>query len=181
AGILGDAVNTEHLHDLGKLTFGFMVFWAYVSFSQMMLIWYAGIPEEAVYYHLRWGDHGWTSVSIFLLVGHFVLPFFFLMSRNVKRRLALLGIGTAWMLLMHVVDIYWYVLPHFGNNAIVADFAQSMEQGLQVRFEPSLMDVAALMAVAGVYLSVVFSIMKKYPVIPVGDPRLSRSLHFHNA
>ncbi|MCA9602165.1 MAG: hypothetical protein KC417_09085 [Myxococcales bacterium] len=165
AGLLGEAVNTEHMHDLGKLTFGFIVFWAYVSFSQMMLIWYAGIPEEAVYYHLRWGDHGWTKVSVILLVGHFVFPFFFMLSRNVKRKYALVGFGAAWMLMMHIVDIYWYVLPHFAPGHL----------------EGSLFDVSALLAVGGTYLAVVFYVMREYPLVPVGDPRLSRALHHQNA
>ncbi len=164
--LLGDAVNVEHFHDLGKLTFGFVVFWAYVSFSQMMLIWYAGIPEEAVYYHLRWGDeNSWTAVSAFLIIGHFVVPFFFLISRNVKRRLGLYGFGVAWLLFMHVVDMYWYVMPHF-------------EKGV---FAGHWMDAACLAAVGGVYLATVFYFMNKYPLIPVGDPRLSRSLKFQNA
>jgi hypothetical protein len=164
-GLLGDAVNTEHLHDLGKLMFGFNVFWAYVSFSQMMLIWYAGIPEEAVYYHMRWGDHGWTTVSAFLLVGHFVFPFFFLLSRNIKRRATLLGFGAAWMLFMHVIDLYWYVLPHFEPGA----------------FSGSPFDLTALLAVGGIYFAVVFYLMRQHALVPIGDPRLSRALGHQNA
>lgn len=164
-GLVGDAINVEHYHDLGKLTFGFVVFWAYVSFSQMMLIWYAGIPEEAIYYHLRWGDHGWTAVSAFLIIGHFVVPFLFLISRNVKRRLGLYGFGVAWLLLMHVVDMYWYVMPHFQKGVFVGHW----------------MDAACLLAVGGFYLASVFYFMNKYPLIPVGDPRLSRALRFQNA
>jgi len=56
AGLVGDEINTEHLHDLGKLMFGFLIFWGYISFSEFFLIWYAAIPEETVYYHRRWDD-----------------------------------------------------------------------------------------------------------------------------
>lgn len=164
-GLLGEAVNVEHYHDLGKMTFGFIVFWAYVGFSQMMLQWYANIPEEIIYYHYRWHAQGWRGVSIFLLIGHFVLPFFFLISRNVKRRLALLGFGCTWMLVMHVVDIYWFVMPNVSRG------------GLSVHW----IDLAALLAVGGVYFAVVFYGMRRHSLIPLGDPRLERSLRFLNS
>lgn len=163
-GLLGEAVNTEHFHDLGKMTFGFIVFWAYVGFSQMMLQWYANIPEEIVYYHYRWHAEGWRGFSVFLLVGHFVLPFLFLISRNVKRRLALLGIGCGWVLFMHIVDIYWFVMPNVQRG------------GLAIHW----MDLAALLAIGGVYFAVVFFGMCRHPLIPLGDPRLGRSLRFTN-
>lgn len=163
-GVVGKAVNVEHLHDLGKLLFGFVVFWAYIGFSQFMLIWYAGIPEEATYYHRRW-VHGWEGFSVFLLLGHFVLPFFFLLSRNVKRKLGALATGAGWMVFMHLVDMYWWVLPYHGDG----------------HFAPSWIDVGCVLAVAGIYFAYVFHRMLKHPVVPVGDPRLPRSLRFQNA
>lgn len=164
AGLVGDAINTEHYHDLGKLMFGFTVFHAYIGFSQMMLIWYAAIPEELVWYHMRW-QGGWKEFSIALLAGHFVMPFLFMMSRNVKRRLPMLGLGAAWLLVMHVLDIFWFVMPNFQRG----------------RLSLHWMDVGTVMAVGGIYFTVVFFIMTKFKLIPVGDPRLSRALHFHNA
>lgn len=164
-GLLGRAVNEEHYHDLGKMTFGFVVFWAYVGFSQMMLQWYANIPEEIVYYHYRWHAEGWRGVSIFLLVGHFVLPFLFLLSRNVKRRLPLLGVGCGWLLAMHVVDIYWFVMPNVHRGHLSVHW----------------MDLAALFAVGGTYFAVVLFGMRRHALIPLGDPRLGRSLRHQNA
>jgi hypothetical protein len=165
AGPLAKVVTTEHYHDLGKLLFGFNVFWAYIGFSQMMLIWYAALPEETPWYHMRWDNGPWAGVSMTILIGHFVLPFFFLISRNVKRRLPMLRVGAMWMLLMHVVDIYWFVMPSFG----------------QENFMVSWIDAACLLGVGGVYLAAVFYQMGKHPLIPVGDPRLARSLAFQNA
>ncbi len=159
-GHFGDAVNVEHFHDIGKLLFGFICFWAYVGFAQWMLIWYAGIPEEATFFHLRWHSEGWKAVSILLMVGHFALPFFFLISRVPKRRLAMLGFGAAWMLVMHLVDVYWLVLP----NADAGVFA------------PHWMDAACLLAIGGAFFAVVFWQMQRHPLIPVGDPRLLRSV-----
>ena len=111
AGYLGKAVNVEHFHDLGKLLFGFMCFWAYVGFSQWMLIYYAGIPEEATYFERRWGG-GWEILAYILIFGHFVAPFLFFMSRVVKRNLPLLKGTAVWLVVMHIVDMYWYVMPY---------------------------------------------------------------------
>lgn len=167
AGPLEGAVTPEHYHDLGKLMFGFLVFWAYIGFSQFMLIWYAALPEETTWYHNRW-DHGpWAKVSMAILVGHFVVPFFWLISRNFKRNLGRLQIGAAILLVMHAVDIYWFVMPNFalGSN----DFAFHW------------LDVTCLLAVGGIYGAFVFYRMTKHYLVPIGDPRLERSLHFQNA
>jgi hypothetical protein len=160
------ALTVEHFHDLGKLQFGFLIFWAYVNFSQFMLIWYASIPEETTYYHKRWseGGAGWRAVSIALIFGHFIIPFFIILSRNAKRALSPLAVGCSLILLFHFVMVYWLVMPYYG-------------QGLA----PSLADLACLMAVGGIYFTVVLYTMTKHPLIPVKDPRLARSIHFLNA
>lgn len=165
AGLLKSAVTVEHFHDLGKLLFGFLVFWAYVNFSQFMLIWYAALPEETTFFHHRWDVGPWANVSLLIVIAHFVVPFFLLISRNVKRRLPALRIGAVWLLVMHCVDIYWLVMPNYnhGESAV------------------SWIDFACLAGVVGTYLALVFRNMTRYPLIPVGDPRLSRSLTFENA
>jgi hypothetical protein len=165
SGHLKDAVSVEHFHDMGKLLFGFLIFWGYVSFAQFMLIWYAAIPEETTFFHHRWDVGPWMYVSLGIVLSGFVVPFFMLISRNVKRRLWALAIGATWLILMHVVEMYWQVLPYFGKGDVTI----------------SWIDLACLFGVAGAYLSVVFYRMTKYPLIPIGDPRLSRSLTFENA
>lgn len=171
AGLIGDAINVEHFHDLGKLLFGFVVFWAYISFSQFMLIWYAGIPEEATYYHLRWwGGGGFKTVSILLVLAGFGVPFFLLMSRNLKRRLGILAFACIWLAVMHVVQMYWLVMPYAQQTGLV-------QTSMQVHW----IDVAALLAVGGIYLSVVLWQLTRYPLVPLGDPRLARALKFENA
>jgi hypothetical protein len=165
AGHLKDAINVEHYHDLGKLLFGFLVFWAYVSFAQFMLIWYAAIPEETTFFHDRWDVGSWMYVSLALVILHFVVPFFLLISRNVKRRLWAIKIGALWLIAMHVVEMYWQVMPYYAGGESTVHW----------------MDLASLVGVAGIYLAVVFYRMTKYPLIPIGDPRLSRALSFENA
>jgi len=165
-GHFRNAVNVEHFHDLGKLQLGFLIFWAYVNFSQYMLIWYASLPEETTYYHLRWsqGGEGWKMWSLAIVFGHFIIPFFIMLSRNAKRALTPLGVGAAVVLFFHFVMIYWLVMPYYG-------------QGLA----PSWVDAACLMAVGGCYFTLVLFRMSKDPIIPIRDPRLPRSLHFVNA
>lgn len=160
AGILGEAAHVEHYHDLGKLLFGFLVFWAYITFSQFMLIWYASIPEETTYYHHRW-EGGWQTFTLALALGHFIVPFLFLMSRNVKRRVPLLVFGAGWLLVMHVLECFWLVMPYASEGG-----------GLEFHW----MDIAAVMAVGGVFLGFVFWRMTKVPLVPIGDPRLHRSI-----
>jgi len=165
-GVLAKEVTVEHYHDLGKLLFGFMCFWAYVCFAQFFLIWYAAIPEEVIFYHHRWDVGPWKTVSLIVIFFHFIIPFVAIMSRNVKRNLTLLKAG-AWLLLaMHVIDIYWLVMPNVPHQA---------------SFAPSWIDVMGFLGPVGVYLAVAFRRMTEYPIIPVGDPRLQRSIHFLNA
>jgi hypothetical protein len=167
SGPLRDVVTVEHYHDLGKLMFGFLVFWAYIGFSQFMLIWYASLPEETTWYHNRWDFAPWSTVSTVIVIGHFVVPFFWLISRNAKRNLGLLQIGAAILLIMHVVDMYWFVMPNYLLG--------------QEGFTFHWLDIACLLAVGGIYGAWVFFRMTKFPLIPIGDPRLARSLHFQNA
>ena len=161
--LVGNAINTEHIHDIGKLLFGFMCFWTYVSFSQWMLIWYAGIPEEATWFHKRWDHGGWSVWSLSLLLGHFVFPFLFLVSRVVKRNFGLMAFGAAWLLGMHVADIYWYVLPQAGP------------------LSGNLGDVGALLFVGGMFFTYVFFMLTKVPLVPIGDPRLQRCIQHHQS
>lgn len=168
-GLIGEAVNVEHYHDLGKLLFGFTVFWAYISFSQFFLIWYAGIPEETRFYHLRWGEGPWRAVGYGIVFLHFVVPFALLLSRNTKRKLPVLGFAAALLLVMHLVEVYWAVMPNFRPLVLSTD-----------HLEVHWLDVACLLGVGGVYLALVFWQMTRHPLIPVGDPRLERSLRFEN-
>jgi len=163
AGLLDTAISVEHLHDVGKLLFGFTAFWAYIGFSQFFLMWYANLPEETVWYKARL-DGSWLAISLFLMVGHFVAPFFYLMGRDVKRKGATLAFGAAWLLTMHFVDLYWQVMPTLHPEG----------------FSPSLLDVAALVAVGGVFVASASWLMRRHALVPLRDPRLAESLAFEN-
>jgi hypothetical protein len=157
-------VTTEHFHDIGKLLFGFTVFWSYVNFSQFMLIWYANIPEETKWFAHRWIEFGWDKFSIFLAIGHFALPFFFLMTRHTKRNKVTLLIASFWMLAMHYLDLFWQVMPteqHHGPHFSAA-------HGL------------SMLMIGGFFFALVGVFLKKSSLVPVKDPRLSESLRFTN-
>lgn len=162
-GLLGKAVTAEHYHDLGKFLFAFVVFWGYIAFSQFMLIWYANIPEEQHWYHMRM-QGSWTTITKVILFGHFLLPFFFLIQRRVKRHRGLLFGGAAYLLLIHLVDIYWIIMP----------------TGHRAGFQPSLLDLATLLFVGGVFVHVFARLTLGAALVPVKDPRLEEALAFEN-
>lgn len=163
AGKVRHAISTEHYHDMGKLVFAFTVFWAYIGFSQYMLIWYANLPEETEWY-LKRQSGGWRNVSLLLLFGHFLVPFLALISRFPKRRQGILLLASGWVLLMHWVDIYWLVMPG----------AQSG------RAAPGLIDIGCFLGIGGVMVAATSMRLGRQAVIPIRDPRLPESLGFEN-
>jgi len=166
-GVLKNSVTTEHFHDLGKMVFAFTVFWAYVAFSQFMLIWYANIPEETGWFKERfvggWSS-GWGLHSAVLLFGHFVIPFFGLLSRHIKRRRPTLAFWCCWQLVMIYLDMYWLVMPNTGAHA--PPFA--------------LIDLCCMVGVMGAFIAGIAFRAKNLNLMPTNDPRLPKSLAFQN-
>ena len=163
AGLLDTVITAEHLHDIGKFLFAFTAFWAYISFSQFFLMWYGNMPEETIWYKARM-EGSWLTVSILLMAGHFGAPFFYLMGRSVKRKGATLAVRGAWLLAMHFVDLYWQVMPTLHAEGL----------------RPSILDVAAFLAVGGCFVAVAGWLMRRQALVPVRDPRLAESLAFEN-
>ncbi|MFM9996130.1 MAG: hypothetical protein ACKVU4_10050 [Phycisphaerales bacterium] len=168
AGKLKGAVGEEHLHDLAKLMFGFTVFWAYIAFSQYFLIWYSAIPEETSFFLAR-KTGGWESLSIFLCVGHFILPFYILLWRFVRRSFALLALMASWAILMEAVDIYWIVRP-----MVYAGQPDS------VRLGSIWLDVAGIGGVMLMFAGLLARRVASGPLVPLRDPRLGEALHHAN-
>jgi hypothetical protein len=159
AGLLDTVISADHLHDIGKFLFAFTAFWAYIGFSQFFLMWYANLPEETIWYKTRI-EGSWLWVSLVLMAGHFGVPFFYLMGRAVKRRGSTLAIGGAWLLAMHFLDLYWQVMPTLHPEGL----------------RPSLLDVAALLAVGGCFVAAASALMRRQALVPLRDPRLAESL-----
>jgi len=106
------AAWVDQFNDLGNFLLGFVMIWAYFAFSQFLIIWSANIPEEALWYYHR-SQGGWQTVGLFLIALHFVLPFFLLLSRQVKRKTALLTALAALIFVARVIDLFWLIVPAF--------------------------------------------------------------------
>jgi hypothetical protein len=163
-GILKNAVTVEHYHDFGKLLFAFIVFWAYIAFSQYMLIWYGNLPEETQWF-LKRQTGGWAVVSLLLIFGHFLVPFLLLVSRAIKRRPLLLALTGGYVAVMCWIDIYWLVVPEFSPG--VARFG--------------LLDILCFLGINGVYSAAIVLRLGRHSVVAEKDPRLEESLAFENA
>jgi hypothetical protein len=162
-GQLRGIVTVEHVHDIGKLLFAFVVFWAYIAFCQYFLIWYGNMPEETAYFMHR--SHGsWPTVARWLILGHFAIPFFFLMPRAVKRSGSLLVAGALWLLFMHFMDLYWCVIP------------VHREEGAHLQIS----DVTTMLAVGGFFLATLGWVSSRRALVPLRDPRLAESMSFEN-
>ncbi|WP_242334290.1 MULTISPECIES: hypothetical protein [Anaeromyxobacter] len=157
----GHHMSLEHFHSLGKFLLAFTAFWAYVAFSQFMLIWIANVPEEVPWYILRI-DGGWKWVGIFLALFHFVVPFFLLLSRDLKRTPRALSLVAGWLLLVHWVDLYWLVMPHLDPAGP----------------RPSLWDLAAFVGVGGAAVAFTLFRLRGASPVPVRDPYLEDSLRY---
>jgi len=163
-GLLRHTITVEHLHDLAKLLFSFVVFWAYIAFSQYFLIWYANLPEETQWYITRrTGD--WNILSWGLFFGHFLVPFVILLSRQVRRDPFWLGFVAAWILVFHYLDLYWLIMPAL-HAATVA---------------PSGIDLSILLTVVFVFCALVAHACQRRALVPVGDPHLADSIAFHQS
>lgn len=162
-GVLTGLVNENHLHDIGKLMFAFTVFWAYIGFSQFMLIWYANLPEETGYFLHRFSG-SWFYISVFLLIGKFLVPFFFLLPRDAKRNESLLlGVGS-FMLFAQWVDVLWLVQPEFSA------------QGPRIGW----IELGVALGFLGIFGFMVSRFLGKHNVVAMGDPRLAESVFHHH-
>ncbi|MBI2339620.1 MAG: molybdopterin oxidoreductase [Deltaproteobacteria bacterium] len=160
-GILAPFVTDDHLHDLGKLMFAFLVFWGYIAFSQYMLIWYANLPEETPYMIAR-TQGAWKPVSVALMLVKFVIPFFLLVSRPAKRKENWLMFIAFWFLGAQWLDIYWMVFPaHFDKPVF------------------GFMEIGMFLGFAGIFFLSVGGFLRKVNVVPVQDPWLEQCLHHH--
>ena len=165
-GLLKHAITTEHYHDMAKLLYGFICFWAYIAFSQYILIWYANIPEETEWYQIRQETAIWSNISYYVLVfGHFIIPFLLLMPRTLRRNKSWMVGGAIWMLVLHWIDLFWLVMPQMWPH-----------EG----YTPGMIDLGCFLAVGGTFFAGVSYYAAGRPLLAKGDPRLPESLAFEN-
>ncbi len=158
-GPFSDIVTSEHFHDLGKLLFAFTIFWAYICFSQYFLIWYANIPEETIWFSARWKG-AWKYFSLAIIFGHFVIPFFALITQAAKRNLKVMTSIVILLFIVHWIDLYWIIMPNL------------LTDGAKI----SWLDLTTMLGVGGIFMWNYLRLSKKTSLIPLNDPRLKASV-----
>ena len=156
---LAGFVTQRHYHDLGKLMLAFVMFWAYVSFSQYLIIWSGNLPEEIPWY-LRRLQGGWGWVGAALVVLHFVLPFLLLLPASANRNPRILGTVAAIVVLMRAVDVFWLTQPAFAGS----------------RFRLHWMDILAPVGMGGLWLAAFLWQLGKRPLLPMNDPEMQEAV-----
>jgi len=153
-------LRRDHFYNLGALLFTFVNFWAYIAFSQFMLVWYANLPEETSWFIARWHG-GWEYVSIALILAQFAVPYFVLLPQEAKMNIRTLRRMAVWLLFAHALDLYWLIMPAFSAT-------------------PPLgwMEISFPILIAGVVLIVLGWQVQNLSLVPVGDPKLKRGLEF---
>jgi hypothetical protein len=158
---LAGVIQKRHIHDLGKLLLTFVMLFAYFDFSQLLIIWSGNQPEEITFYRSRlYGQ--WGAVAVLVLVFHFFVPFFLLLSRDLKRNDRLLPKVAIWMIFMRLVDLFWMTRPEFTGHAI-----------------PSWIDFVVPIALIGLWLALFAFNLQKLPLLPLGDPHLAEAIAPH--
>ena len=152
---LSDVITRQRLNDLGNLMLAFVMLWAYISFSQFLIIWSGNLPEEITWYRERLKG-GYGAIAVFLLIFHFAVPFLILLSRKVKRRARSLGMLAIALFVIRLVDVFWLVSPVEGTHGV----------------HVSWLDLAAPIGMGGIWLSVFIWQLKGRPLVPLNDPQL---------
>ena len=160
--LLHPAMVDDHYFSLGALLFAFINFWAYIAFSQFLLIWYANLPEETGWFMVR-GNGGWMVMSMILIVVHFVVPYTVVLSQPAKKDPRKLKFTAIWILAAHLLDCYWLVMPSVRSEAGIVSL---------------ILQLAFPVAVVGLIIVVFAHKAKKYNLVPVGDPKLQKGLNF---
>jgi hypothetical protein len=160
--IAAAAVTLDHLYNLGALLFGFTIFWAYIAFSQYMLIWYGNLPEES-FYMVKRLEGGWLTVSLALAAMRLFVPFFVLLSRRAKMNATVLFWISLWILAGQLLDLYWLIMPETHPEGLVFGWRE----------------LGPLLLTSGAFLWCVNRFMGRHTLMAKGDPALVESLRFH--
>ena len=169
---LNSLFTPNHFHDLGKLMFAFVMLWAYFNFSQFLLTYAANLIEEIPYMVAR-TSHGWQFLALFLITFHFAVPWLLLLSRKTKRTPRRLVIIAAWLLFARYADLYMMVTPEFASTG---ESLHLVEGEAVSHFFVHWLDLAAPVAIGGLWFWMFLTELKKRPMLATGDPYLRESL-----
>jgi hypothetical protein len=158
-GPMAGVYNPGHFHDFGKLLFAFSMVWAYLAFSQFLIIWSANLPEEIPWYQHRM-HHGWEYLAIALVACHFVVPFAVLLSRRTKRNATVLARMAMWLIAARLLDLFFLIGP------------EAYPEGLRVHW----LDLAAVIGLGGIWVSLFIGNLKSRSLLPVHDGDFEHAL-----
>ena len=175
-GYFGDWYGTEQIHCLGKMLFGFTVFYAYIGFSQFLLIWYANIPEEAIWFVTRGTptdiETGWDNISIFIPVAKFIVPFLILLPQAIKKnKNNILRWVALWIVCMQLFEVWFWVAPTPGHGT----------EGYAAAVHFPAIELGVVAGFIGLFGFVVSRELAKAPIMPLKDPFLHEAIphHYH--
>lgn len=152
---MSEVFRPVHFHDYGKLLLTFVVLWAYLNVSQLIIIWQGNLPKEVAWYQPRM-QGGWRGVSLLLIALHFALPFALLLSRDLKRNAARLAMVAGLLLAVRWLDLYWLAAPAFYPEGPVLHW----------------LDAALPVALGGLWIGWFARELQRRPLLPIGDPLL---------
>ena len=164
----GSLLTPRHFHDFGKLLLAFTMLWAYLSFSQFLIIWSGNLPEEIPWYIARIRG-SWGAVAILLVVGHFFLPFALLLSADIKKRSGLLAKVAIFILVMRLIDLIWYVAPAFRHMA--PEGAGGTHSVIPMHW----MDIAIPVGLTGLWVFLFVRQLRTRSLFPMNDPYLKEA------
>jgi hypothetical protein len=167
-----ELVKPHHFHDLGKLSLAFVMLWAYFNFSQFLLTYAANLIEELPYFIARM-SHGWQYLAIFLILFHFFVPFFLLLSRDNKRASSRLVMVACWILFVRYTDIFMLVSPEFSTSGVNLHLLEGEHAS---RFFVHWLDLAAVAGIGGIWVWMFATQLMQRPMLAFRDPYLRESL-----
>lgn len=176
AGFLKTVVTEEHFHIMGKLLFAFIVFWAYVSFSQFFLIWYANITEETRYFLLR-NTENWNLASLGLVFLHFAVPFILLLNQKKKKDPRFMTFMCFYILAVHALDIYIMVIPERGPSLSLIHHYEEIKLTIGGAW---VGDIVAFLTVGCGFLFFYLRNLTSVNLYPNRDPRILESANVAN-
>ncbi|MGE0452290.1 MAG: hypothetical protein AB7O37_06165 [Vicinamibacteria bacterium] len=159
---LVDVISREAVHDLGKLLLAFVMLWAYMGVSQLIIVWSANLPEEIPWYIQRF-EGGWRVIAVLLLVFHFALPFLMLLSRELKRNLRALALVAGGLFAVRLLDLFWLIAPDLQGHG---------SHGFQLHW----LDLVAPTAIGGLWIALFERELRSRPLLTPGDPELAELL-----
>ncbi len=160
-GYLIKGIKPDNYYSLGALMFAFTNFWAYIAFSQFLLIWYANLPEETFWFLQRW-EGNWIIISIGLIFIRFIVPYVGLLTQPSKMNPKRLLFISCWLLFAHLYDLYWLAMPNYSKEGFVLGW----------------IELGFIIFAIGVVILVFNYFSKKFNLIPIGDPKLKRGIDF---